>query len=122
MILIVLFDHKECLRTFLYLVYQILLRHFDLILHQIQDFIKDKKLEKREKAVKNEISDTISELDEKRLEKDEISKTFYEIEAKRNELTRIGKEIEAKAAAKEDIEAYFDIVSMEAEKAKHPLY
>ena len=45
-------------------------------------------LEKREKVVKNEISDTISELDKKRLEKDEISKTFYEIEAKRNEASR----------------------------------
>ena len=45
-------------------------------------------LEKREKVVKNEISDTISELDQKRLEKDEISKTFYEIEAKRNEASR----------------------------------
>ena len=45
-------------------------------------------LEKREKVVKNEISDTISELDQKRLEKDEISKTFYEIEAKRNEASK----------------------------------
>ena len=45
-------------------------------------------LEKREKVVKNEISDTISELDQKRLEKDEISKTFYEMEAKRNEASR----------------------------------
>ena len=45
-------------------------------------------LDKREKVVKNEISDTISELDQKRLKKDEISKTFYEIEAKRNEASR----------------------------------
>ena len=45
-------------------------------------------LDKREKVVKNEISDTISELDQKRLEKDEISKTFYEIEAKRNEASK----------------------------------
>ena len=42
-------------------------------------------LEKREKALKNEISDTISELDKTRLLKDEISKGFYEIEAKKNE-------------------------------------
>lgn len=42
----------------------------------------------KEKSSKNEISDTISELDQKRLEKDEISKTFYEIEAKRNEASR----------------------------------
>ncbi len=53
-------------------------------------------LEKREKTVKNEISDTISELDEKRLEKDEISKTFYEIEAKRNESAKKLEEINEK--------------------------
>ena len=53
-------------------------------------------LEKREKAVKNEISDTISELDQKRLEKDEISKTFYEIEAKRNEANKRLEEINEK--------------------------
>ncbi|MBQ3145002.1 MAG: chromosome segregation protein SMC [Clostridia bacterium] len=53
-------------------------------------------LEKREKTVKNEISDTISVLDQKRLEKDEISKTFYEIEAKRNEATKNLEEINKK--------------------------
>ncbi len=53
-------------------------------------------LEKREKAVKNEISDTISELDEKRLEKDDISKTFYGIEAKRNEWSKQLEEINEK--------------------------
>ena len=42
-------------------------------------------LEKREKVVKQEIKNTISELDKIRLEKQEISKQFYEIEAKRNE-------------------------------------
>ncbi len=53
-------------------------------------------LEKREKTVKNEISNTISELDQKRLEKDEISKTFYEIEAKRNDATKKLEEINEK--------------------------
>ena len=53
-------------------------------------------LEKREKAVKNEISDTISELDEKRLEKGEISKTFHEIEAKRNSVSKKLEEINSK--------------------------
>jgi len=38
---------------------------------------------------------------------------------KRDELKRIGKEIAEKAGAKEDIEAYFDIVSMEAEREKN---
>ena len=45
-------------------------------------------LEKREKVVKNEIADAISELDEKRLEKGEISKAFYEIEVKRNNISK----------------------------------
>ena len=53
-------------------------------------------LEKREKTVKSEISNTISELDQKRLEKDEISKTFYEIESKRNEVTKKLEEINEK--------------------------
>ncbi len=52
--------------------------------------------EKREKVVKNEIQETISELDQKRLEKDEISKTFYEIEAQRNEITKKLEEISTK--------------------------
>ena len=56
-------------------------------------------LEKREKVVKNEISDTISELDQKRLEKDEISKTFYEIEAKRNEASKKLEQINEKREA-----------------------
>ncbi len=53
-------------------------------------------LEKREKVVKNEISNTISELDQKRLEKNEISKSFYEIEAKRNETSKKLEEINNK--------------------------
>ena len=53
-------------------------------------------LEKREKVVKNEISNTISELDQKRLEKNEISKNFYEIEAKRNETSKKLEEINNK--------------------------
>ncbi len=53
-------------------------------------------LEKRERTVKNEMSDTISELDKKRLEKDEISKNFYEIDAKRNETSKKLEEINKK--------------------------
>ncbi len=53
-------------------------------------------LEKREKTIKGEISDTISELDQKRLEKDEISKNFYEIESKRNETSKKLEEINEK--------------------------
>jgi len=53
-------------------------------------------LEKREKTIKNEIADTISELDERRLEKGEISKTFYEIESKRNNVSKKLEEINSK--------------------------
>lgn len=42
-------------------------------------------LQKREKTVNEEISDTISKLDEKRLLKSDIAKTFSEIEKQRNE-------------------------------------
>ena len=47
--------------------------------------INNENLEKRKRAIKNEIFDTISELDQKRLLKSEINKTFSEIEKKRNE-------------------------------------
>ena len=53
-------------------------------------------LGKREKQVKNEITNTISELDEKRLEKDEISKSFYEIESRRNNASKQLEEINEK--------------------------
>lgn len=45
-------------------------------------------LDKRKNAVKNEISDTISELDSTRDSKQEMSKGFYEIEAKQKEVTK----------------------------------
>ena len=41
--------------------------------------------DKRQKTVKQEISSTISELDDARMNKQELSKGFYDIEAKRNE-------------------------------------
>ena len=47
--------------------------------------INNENLEKRKKTVKEEITDTISELDQKRLLKSEINKTFSEIEKKRLE-------------------------------------
>lgn len=66
-------------------------------------------LEKREKTVKNEISDTISELDQKRLEKDEISKTFYEIESKRNDASKKLEEInEKKEQSLSELKEYQD--------------
>ena len=45
-------------------------------------------LEKRAKTVKQEISSTISELDEARMQKQDLSKGFYDIEAKRNEAVK----------------------------------
>ncbi len=69
-------------------------------------------LEKREKTVKNEIADTISELDEKRLEKDEISKTFYEIEAKRNNASKKLEEInEIKEQSLSKLKEYQDKIN-----------
>ena len=44
--------------------------------------------EKRQKQIKNEIENSISELDSTRLEKEEIEKNFYEIESKRNKFLK----------------------------------
>ncbi len=75
--------------------------------------VNHENLEKREKTVKNEISDTISELDQKRLEKDEISKTFYEIEAKRNEATKQLEEInEKKEKSLSKLKEYQDKINL----------
>lgn len=46
--------------------------------------INNENMSKREKTVKDEISNTISELDQKRMLKSDISKTFAEIEKQRN--------------------------------------
>ena len=79
-------------------------------------------LDKREKVVKNEISDTISELDQKRLEKDEISKTFYEIEAKRNEASRkleaINEKREASIAKSKEYQDKINTLSTELRKRR----
>ena len=55
-------------------------------------------LEKREKTVKTEISDTISELDSSRDNKQEMSKGFYEIEARKVEITQKIEEFSKKKA------------------------
>ena len=44
--------------------------------------------EKRQRQIKNEISNNISELDSTRLEKEDISKDFYDIESKRNQIVK----------------------------------
>ena len=58
--------------------------------------VNNTNMDKREKAINNEISYTISELDKKRLLKSDISKTFSEIENKRNILKKRLEEINQK--------------------------
>ena len=45
-------------------------------------------LTKRENLLKQEIQETISELDSSRTQKDELSRNFYEIERKRNDFEK----------------------------------
>ena len=58
--------------------------------------INNENMAKREKTVKDEISNTISELDQKRLLKSDISKTFSEIEKQRNDFQKRLEEINTK--------------------------
>ena len=58
--------------------------------------INNENMAKREKTVKDEISNTISELDQKRLLKSDISKTFSEIEKQRNDCQKRLEEINNK--------------------------
>ena len=58
--------------------------------------INNENLKKRSKTVQNEITDTISSLDEKRMLKSELLKTFNEKESKRNECKKRLSEIKAK--------------------------
>ena len=45
--------------------------------------------EKRQRQIKNEIANNISELDSTRLQKEDIAKSFYEIESKRNSALKV---------------------------------
>ena len=58
--------------------------------------INNENLQKRKKTVENEVSDTISKLDEKRMIKSDILKTFNEKESKRNECKKRLEEIKTK--------------------------
>ena len=53
-------------------------------------------LEKQEKSLKNQIQDTISDLDGARSNKDDLSKGFYEIQKNRNDLEKSLNEIKTK--------------------------
>ena len=69
-------------------------------------------LDKRKNTVKNEISDTISELDSTRDSKQEMSKGFYEIEAKQKQVTSQIEEISnKKAKCTQKIKEYDDQIN-----------
>ncbi len=70
-------------------------------------------LSKREKTVKNEISDTISELDRTRLVKEDISKAFYEIESKKADVL---KKIEKINSSKEEVSSKIKVYEDEINK------
>lgn len=61
-------------------------KKYDLIGNLNTEKANFENLEKREKTLKSEKQDTISELDKVRTEKDDISKGFYEIQKNRNEI------------------------------------
>ena len=63
--------------------------------------------EKRQRQIKSEISNYISELDSTRLQKEDISKGFYEIESKRNNILKSLEEINVKKQSSDQkIKAY----------------
>ena len=69
--------------------------------------INHENFEKRQKQIKNEITNYISELDSTRLQKEEIAKGFYEIEGKRNKIVSNLEEINSqKEEADKKIKAY----------------
>ena len=59
--------------------------------------VNNENLNKRSKTVKNEIQETISKLDEKRMLKSDLLKTFNEKESKRNECQKRLEDIKANA-------------------------
>ena len=67
-------------------------------------------LVKREKVLQQELQETISELDEKRLYKTDIAKVFTKIEAKRNEYAKKIEEIEEKKTESSKRVAEFETV------------
>lgn len=67
-------------------------------------------LVKREKVLHQELQETISELDEKRLYKTDIAKVFTKIEAKRNEYAKKIEEIEEKKTESSKRVAEFEAV------------
>ena len=74
--------------------------------------INNENLDKRKKVIKNEITDTISELDQKRLLKSDINKTFSEIEKKRNEYQKKLTEINSKKEeSTEELKKYDDKIN-----------
>ena len=75
-------------------------------------------LEKRQKSLKSEITEIISELDRTRDQKQNISKDFTKIENEKNELT---KKIEENANKKSEIENRIKEFNSQIEKASYEL-
>ncbi len=72
----------------------------------------NEELEKRQKTVKQEIENTISELDAARLNKSEISETFGQIDAKRNKIqSSLEKINEQKSGKSKKIKEYEDEIN-----------
>ena len=92
-------------------------KKYDLIGNLNTEKANYENLEKREKTLKSEKQDTISELDKVRTEKDDISKGFYEIQKSRNEI--LGKIAEINDKKEESSikikEFEFDINNLQSE-------
>ena len=92
-------------------------KKYDLIGNLNTEKANYENLEKREKTLKSEKQDTISELDKVRTEKDDISKVFYEIQKSRNEI--LGKIAEINDKKEESSikikEFEFDINNLQSE-------
>jgi len=66
-------------------------------------------LKQRQSQIKQEISNTISDLDRTRMKKEDIAKGFYEIEANRNKILKSMEEIENKKQEMNDKIKKFDL-------------
>ena len=92
-------------------------KKYDLIGNLNTEKANYENLEKREKTLKSEKQETISELDKVRTEKDDISKGFYEIQKSRNEI--LGKIAEINDKKEESSikikEFEFDINNLQSE-------
>jgi len=71
-------------------------KKYEILNEQSTEKANFENLTKQETSLKNQIQDTISDLDGARSNKDDLSKAFYEIEKKKNELSASLEEINTK--------------------------